>query len=296
MILSLVLVAAIITLFFMYKGVRKRYVRLEQKNKEMLLANLKFSEQNVSVEEQNLSLNKQIEKLEEINSAKNKLFTIISHDVRGPIKSTLGMLNLLESDALTKEEMKALVIDLSFNISNISAFLDNLMLWADGQMNYVTPNFAEIDIKELIQENIDLLKFRAEQKNITVVNNLKAPMLCKADRDMVNLVIRNLLMNAIKFTPLTGEVCLGAKLEKDIIKVYVKDNGVGITSDILIQIFDLKYQTSNGTMNEKGTGLGLVLCKDFVEKNGGEIGVESKEEEGSEFYFTLPLEQEILLN
>ncbi|MDH5365603.1 MAG: HAMP domain-containing histidine kinase [Cyclobacteriaceae bacterium] len=294
MIIFSLILAALIILFFKYKEVRQRCVYLEKKNKEILSAKEKLSKQKINVEEQNLELNLQLDELEEVNSVKNKLFTIISHDVRGPVKSVLGMLNLLKTKGLTEKELNALVIDLSFNISNVSTFLDNLMLWADGQMNSITANFSEIDIKELIQQNIDLLRFRAGQKNITLINNLIVPIRCKADRDMVNLVIRNLLMNAIKFTPINGKICLVAILENDNIKVQIKDNGIGIPSDVINQIFDLKYQTSSGTIDEKGTGLGLVLCKDFVKINGGEIGVESKEGEGSRFHFTLPLVQEMV--
>ena len=268
---------------------------LKRNYNDLLAANQRLNSLNNRMLRKNSQVNKENSKLEELNNVKDRLFSIISHDVRGPVKSVQGMLNLLQSDAISKDELKHMVMKLSMNISNISTFLENLLSWADNQMSNSEPKIVEIDVKELLVHNIELLSFRAEQKNIQIKNSLKQSILCQGDEDMINLVVRNLLTNAIKFTPQGGEIELGAYLKNGDAIIFVEDNGVGIGDRTLDQLFDLKYVTTNGTMNERGTGLGLTLCKDFIEKNGGEIGVESELGQGSKFYFSLPLAREMML-
>src|SRR5688572_21037354 len=231
---------------------------------------------------------KRSEELERLNQVKDKFFSIISHDLRSPINALSGLLDLIDKGAVTADELPKHIRELKSRFNHTRALLNNLLDWTLLQMDKLNLQKGKIDLKRLVDENIQLLA-DAPGKEIKIVNEVSPNTIGYADSNTINLVIRNLITNAIKFTNEHGEVKVNAKPQGNEWVVSVKDNGVGMATEVLRILFDKTAPyTTRGTANEKGTGLGLILCKEFVEKNGGKIWVESAEDYGSTFYFTLP--------
>jgi signal transduction histidine kinase len=208
--------------------------------------------------------------------------------LRSPINALSGLLDLLDKGAVKPEELQNHVRELKTRFNHTRTLLNNLLDWTLLQMDKLNLHPNRIELRKIVDENIQLLG-SVQNKQIKLVNDVPADALAFADSNTVNLVIRNLMTNAIKFTNDGGTVSIGAKENSGDWVITIKDNGIGINSDVLKILFDKTAPyTTRGTANEKGTGLGLILCKEFVEKNGGKIWVESKEGEGSEFSFTLP--------
>ena len=266
--LSLVIVALVTYLYI----VKKR------SNQVLQEANDKVQLQNVA--------------LQDLNATKDKFFSIISHDLRGPLNSLTSFSGLLinHTDSLSKEEIKMLAQDLDKSLKNLFALLENLLEWSRSQTGQIEFRSDKFDLATLLEENKELLKAQANNKKITIENTCHQEQPIYAHRNSVNTVVRNLISNAIKFTPEGGTITLGIKPQQDHVVVSIADNGVGMSKDIVAKLFriDTKH-TTKGTANEKGTGLGLILCKEFIEKNGGRIWVESEEGKGSVFLFTLPV-------
>jgi signal transduction histidine kinase len=233
-------------------------------------------------------MEKRSEELERLNQVKDKFFSIISHDLRSPINALAGLLDLLDKGAVSAEELPKHIKELKARFNHTRTLLNNLLDWTLLQMDKLNLQAAKIDIHNIVEENIQLLT-SVQNKDITIINDVPKNSLGFADSNTVNLVIRNLMTNAIKFTNDGGRVVIGALEKPGEWLISVKDNGVGMNGDVLKMLFDKTAPyTTRGTANEKGTGLGLILCKEFIEKNGGKIWVESSEGKGSTFYFTLP--------
>jgi signal transduction histidine kinase len=231
---------------------------------------------------------KRSEELERLNQVKDKFFSIISHDLRSPINALSGLLDLLDKGAVTAQELPTHIKELKARFNHTRALLNNLLDWTLLQMDKLNLQKGKIDIKNIVDENFQLLG-TIPGKEIKLTNEVQPGSIGFADSNTINLVIRNLITNAIKFTNDKGEVRVNAIPKGNEWVVSVKDNGVGMSTDVLRILFDKTAPyTTRGTANEKGTGLGLILCKEFVEKNGGKIWVESAEGYGSTFYFTLP--------
>jgi signal transduction histidine kinase len=231
---------------------------------------------------------KRSEELERLNQVKDKFFSIISHDLRSPINALSGVLDLLDKGAVSPEELPKHIRELKTRFNHTRALLNNLLDWTLLQMDKLNLQKGKIDLKKLVDENIQLLG-ETPGKEIKLINDVAPNSIGFADSNTINLVIRNLITNAIKFTNEQGEVRVSAQPNENEWVVSVKDNGVGMATEVLRILFDKTAPyTTRGTANEKGTGLGLILCKEFVEKNGGRIWVESAEDYGSTFYFTLP--------
>lgn len=231
---------------------------------------------------------KRSEELERLNQVKDKFFSIISHDLRSPINALSGLLDLLDKGAVTSDELPKHIKELRTRFNHTRALLNNLLDWTLLQMDKLNLQKGKIDLKKLVDENIQLLS-DTPGKEIKLINDVSPNTIGFADSNTINLVIRNLITNAIKFTNDKGEVRVNALPQGNEWVVSVKDNGVGMATEVLRILFDkTSPYTTRGTANEKGTGLGLILCKEFVEKNGGKIWVESAEDYGSTFYFTLP--------
>jgi signal transduction histidine kinase len=248
----------------------------------------------ISLEAAHARVAQQNAQLQNLNATKDKFFSIISHDLKGPLNSFTSLSRMLidHTDDLTKDEIQMLAKEIDKNLKNLFALLENLLEWSRSQTGNIEFKPEEFDLNELLEQNQALLKTQAGNKGIAITYNNGAPLLISAHRHSVNTVIRNLISNAIKFTPEGGQITLStSQPAENQIRVSVADNGIGMSKDTVNKLFriDTKYST-NGTANEKGTGLGLILCKDFIEKNGGSIGVESTEGKGSVFYFTLPLQ------
>lgn len=242
------------------------------------------------------------EDLKESIATKDKFFSIIAHDLKGPLSSMLGLSKLLidnfdEFDTFQKKEFITHIYD---STERNYKLLDNLLTWSQSQTGTIDFRPAKENIYLIIDDTIKLLFHSAENKSIKLTNKISSELYVLADKDMFLTIIRNLLSNAIKFTATGGEVSIQEDLftknkNKKFAKITIKDNGEGISKIIQSKLFEIAGNISTkGTENESGTGLGLVLCKEFVEKQGGEIWVESEEGKGSKFIFTLPIFEEKL--
>lgn len=240
-------------------------------------------------------LEKRGQELKELNETKDKLFSIIGHDLRGPIGALKGLLQLYNDGEIEKEELVAFIPKLSQDIDHISFTLNNLLSWGQTQMkgSVTKPSMTAIEV--LVHDNINLLSQIAKAKSIKISNEIPKNSLTWSDTNQIDIVIRNLISNALKFTPKNGSIRIRGIEMEDHWEIAVKDTGVGIAYDIQQQIFSKNTNiTTYGTNNEKGTGLGLGLCKEMVEKNGGKIWLQSIPGNGSCFYFTLPKAKETL--
>ncbi len=230
--------------------------------------------------------------LHRANSEKDKFFSIIAHDLKSPFQGLLGLSEILAtgSDGLSSAEIAQFSSSLHFSLVNVYQLLDNLLEWAQFQKGSFAFTPSELCICDIFLESESSIKQKATQKGITIINEIPKKYKVFADGKMINSVLRNLLSNAVKFTKKGGKVVGKAReIESGMIEISVTDTGVGISADVIGKLFTLGEDVgTNGTDNEPSTGLGLLLCKEFVEKNGGNIWVESEKNIGSTFYFTLP--------
>tara|TARA_R110001606_G_scaffold9783_2_gene41928 strand:+ start:37 stop:2121 length:2085 start_codon:yes stop_codon:yes gene_type:complete len=227
--------------------------------------------------------------LNELNQTKNKLFSIIGHDLRGPIGAFQGLLKLFKEGEMTKDEFLNFVPKLKVDIDTISFTLNNLLSWGQTQMNGSITRHSITNLDSIVEENIALLSEIAEAKSITLINRIEPNCQVWSDPNQIDIIIRNLLSNALKFTPNNGKIIIGAIQKIKTCEIYVKDNGLGMSEEIIGKLFEKdSNHTTYGTNDEKGTGLGLSLCKEMVEKNNGKIWVHSALGRGSSFYFTIP--------
>jgi PAS domain S-box-containing protein len=230
----------------------------------------------------------------DLNATKDKLFSIIAHDLRSPFNGILGLSELLidnhkKNETATSENYLRL---LNSSTKETLVLLDNLLNWAKSQTGQIDFKPKEISLPSLIRKTIALSNANAKLKDISVIQNQSVEIKVYADENMLMTVLRNLISNAIKFTNPGGIINISAILEQNQVEISISDNGVGINNETLQKLFDVSTNaTSPGTKNEKGSGLGLVLCKEFVERHGGKISVTSEVGKGSNFKFTLPLEK-----
>lgn len=231
---------------------------------------------------------KRSQELEQLNQVKDKFFSIISHDLRSPINALAGILDLMDKGAIKPEEMPQAISELRKRFVHTRNLLNNLLDWTLLQMDKLNLQAGTINLHEITNENIELMN-SVHEKKIHIKNEVPVNALAHADRNTINLVIRNLLTNAIKFTNEGGEIVISATDSPSHWTISVSDNGIGMSEEIRNKLFDkINPYSTRGTANEKGTGLGLILCKEFVEKNNGRIWVESEEGKGSTFSFTVP--------
>jgi signal transduction histidine kinase len=246
---------------------------------------------NKKLKEANLKVKAQNDELEDLNATKDKFFSIISHDLKGPLNSLTSFSGLLmnHTNSLSTEEIQMLAKDLDKSLKNLFALLENLLQWSRSQTGNIEFTAEEFDITEMLNENKRLLDKQAENKNIHIEVKNTNPITVKAHPNSITTVVRNLLSNAIKFTEEGGQIKMGVVDESNQYVVKIADNGVGMPKEVANNIFriDTKHSTQ-GTAKEKGTGLGLILCKEFVEKNGGRIWVKSEEGKGTIFSFSIP--------
>lgn len=231
------------------------------------------------------------EELAELNAAKDKFFSIIAHDLRNPLGNFRNITKLLAEsyhEFSEKNRLEFLGV-MKDSANNIFSLLENLLEWSRSQRGMIQFNPVELNIKMLASEVIELVKPAADKKQITIVNNISEKIIVAADPNLLNTVYRNLVSNAVKFTHHGGKIELGVLNIPEVSDTfYIKDTGLGMDENIMKNLFKIDKDVSRpGTDNEPSTGLGLILCKDFVEKHGGKIWAESEESKGSTFYFTL---------
>jgi signal transduction histidine kinase len=230
----------------------------------------------------------------ESNANKDKFFSIISHDLKSPFNSILGITELLVSDydELTSDEIKEMIKILRNSSVNVFDLLKSLLEWAQTQTDRMVYEFKNIDFYETSIKIVDILKTTALNKNILIKNEVKENTFVFADEKAIETVLRNLITNAIKFTKPDGTIKVETDIKDNEIAISVSDSGIGMCKESIDKLFKIEVNhTTIGTNNETGTGLGLLLCKEFVEKHGGKIWVESELGMGSKFSFTLPIKR-----
>jgi len=231
--------------------------------------------------------------LEIANDTKDKLFSILAHDLRSPLTSIQNYLEILSDFKLEESEKVSIKKDLLNSTQYTQQMLSNLLSWSKAQMKGVTVKLIKIDLKYVLKSIFDIHKGIAAEKGIQLTNQLNNGVYITADEDMLQLVVRNLVSNAIKFTAPGGEIVVSDEVMGDECRILVKDNGIGIPFEEQANIFSLKVSSVYGTKNEKGVGLGLVLCKEFTELQNGKIGFESTPGIGSTFYVNFKLYRDV---
>ncbi|TYB74400.1 sensor histidine kinase [Bizionia saleffrena] len=274
----LIIVFAIALLFLISisikrNGLLKDIRRLETKNRD--------------IELENKSILEQKEHLESINDIKDKLFSIVSHDLKDSLISTKEFIDLLKDGSISQDEFRSLLPELSDNANNASLLLFNLLNWSKSQMQTLVSNPSLFDIQEVFYEKIKLIDLKLQSKNIQLVDKTVKDVVY-ADRSMVEIIIQNLLANAVKFCKSGDIITLSNHISNGYALITVADSGIGITEENQRQLFSKNSISTIGTNNEKGTGLGLSICKDLVELNNGRIWVDSTINKGSSFYIELP--------
>ncbi len=231
-------------------------------------------------------------KLQEANSTKDKFFSIIAHDLRGPFQTFLGLTNFLieNRDSISDEELTESLESMHSSLRNQFSLLNELLQWSELQSERFELEPELIVLRETVEDVCDALILTAVHKGIQINNKVEPDIMVTADQNMLRLVFRNLISNSIKFTRNDGEIIIAAEKNSDTVEVAVSDSGIGMDNTTLRNLFRIDvHNTQRGTANEKGTGLGLILCKEIVEKHGGLIYAESEPEKGSRFTFTLPI-------
>ncbi|MEN9444724.1 MAG: hypothetical protein RIS47_1614, partial [Bacteroidota bacterium] len=287
------IITSIVFIFFT-TWIKNTYVT-EQRHSDQQTSELENSRDQLALAMNDLSVQnalfvQQKEELEATNAINNKLFSIISHDLRSPLANLETTIQVMAYSEMTPEESIMLYNGLQKELTNTSNLLENLLSWAKNQRQGIEIAKSSFDIYALIEENLRLFEIRAASKGIRLWMSEKPKILVWADPHMIRLVLRNLISNALKFCKTGDSVSFHfVSMSEGFLRVEVRDTGIGMSLDIQNKIFKTVDYTRFGTENEKGSGLGLYLCADFVASNDGHIWFESKEDMGSSFYFTIPL-------
>jgi two-component system, sensor histidine kinase and response regulator len=262
--------------------------KMKQTNVILALQKEELAAKNREVESKSKELELQANQLAHLNATKDKLFSIISHDFRSPINSLKSLMTLAENKNLSQDEFAGIAGVLRANLDTVSTNLDNLLHWSLAQLQGIQTHPVKINLPTLVEEHVSLFSELAKAKSIRLESDLRGSLFALADEDHTRLVLRNLINNAIKFTRPGGVVRISSQEEKKFVKIMVSDTGVGIEAEQLHSLFLRdKNQSTEGTNREKGVGLGLILCQEFVETNGGHMAVASEPGKGSVFSFTL---------
>lgn len=277
---------------------RQQNSSLKRRADEMEEANRLLEERRELIGEQARKLEEQAEELQANNEqlmkhlqTKDRLYSLVAHDLRGPFNTIMGFASLLTDagEKADKEKVKMyarFINDAALQVFNL---LENLLFWARSQSDEIQFSPSALNLSDLIRETLDLLSDSALKKTVAMYEQVDTDVQVYADENMLRTIVRNLLMNALKFTDAGGEVRVAAKKSGEQICICVIDSGVGMDAATLEKISSAQGHTESGTRGEKGSGLGLLLCRDFIERNGGQLEVSSTPGKGSRFSFTLPL-------
>lgn len=242
----------------------------------------------LELQEKNEKIEKQAQQLKNLNATKDKLFSIISHDLRSPVASLRGLLQIAGASRLSQQEFIEVTQTLKRNLDSVYDDLDNLLLWAQTQLKGLQAFPETVDLRSIAEEKISLFKENALHKNIAITNEIQGDALVFADKNHVSLVLRNLIANAIKFTEPGGRVALTSKEHQGNHEVSVTDSGIGLTLEEVKMLFNAEtHFTKPGTNAERGVGIGLLLTREFIEANNGSIWVTSEVGKGTTFTFSL---------
>ncbi len=279
---------------------------LERKNAELAVqfANAELNERTEELEEAieqtELALREQ-QRAEEalqvantellkMNADKDKFFSIVAHDLRGPFQPLLGLSKFMVESAqdLSPADVEEMSGSIYRSAKNVYNLLENLLEWSRLQRGRIEYQPTKLNLWQLAEQNVDLLAVNAENKGVVLKNEIPTDIFVYADANMLDTVIRNLISNALKFTPKDERVTLGAELRDNLVEVWVMDTGIGISQENVNKLFKIEvHHTTRGTKNEQGSGLGLIICKEMVEKNGGRIWIESELGKGTTVKFTV---------
>jgi signal transduction histidine kinase len=235
---------------------------------------------------------KQKNKLNKLNSLKDKFFSVVAHDIRNPVSTILSISDELveDFDEISNQEKEQLISILQKSTIMLNELISNLFAWSSFQRGFISFNPENFDVNKISADTVEILNLNASEKKI-ILNYAGTPgLVVNADKKMVESVLMNLINNAVKFTPQEGAISVSVKKIESFAEILVEDNGVGIPVDVQKSLFKIETsKSSNGTEGEKGTGLGLLICKEFVEINKGKIWVESEPGIGSRFFVRFPL-------
>jgi len=256
----------------------------------LYISNQRIKRINIELKNITDTVSHQAQQLSSINNTKDKLLSIISHDIRSPLSSLRGMLNIVDSNGFTNEEFVVLTKKIGSQLDAVYDDLGNLLQWTQSQLQGLKVAPEVFDLKSVCDDVAQLLTSAAKSKNIEMVCEIDGQTKVKADANHVRLIMRNLISNAIKFSRENGRVTISHTVADDMVKVSVSDNGIGIGKQELEKLFDATtHFSTRGTANEKGMGVGLLLTKEFTEKNGGSVSVKSDLGKGSVFTFSIPM-------
>ncbi len=291
--IALLLLSSLIgIIIYFYRDKTKAYRALHKKNNEVDELNKTLTQANTEIEKQRDTLQNQSDSLIHLNTTKNKLFSIIAHDLRSPFASINGLTEHLKENlhSYTLAEIETMIGQINIVGNSTLRILENLLDWAKMQTEQVFVNKESLDISLIIQDNAQVLQHIADNKKIKIVFESKDEAIVFGDRNMIHTVLRNLISNAIKYSNQGSKIVIAAQQKQDKTVVSISDSGVGMSQDKLSNLFDSNVnQSTFGTANEKGTGLGLAICNEFIKKLNGEIWATSEIGKGSTFYFSLPI-------
>jgi len=252
---------------------------------------VELTKKNIEIEKQRKELERQRMELESLNSTKDKFFAIIAHDLKNPFSTVLGISELLarEFESFDPDSLKNFITQIYKYSNNTYNLLENLLQWSMLQTGRMPLRPSIVNVMDIVQENVELLSGNAKQKNIRITISKSSDCYAYVDVNQITTVVRNLLSNAIKFTEINGKINIKVKSKNGFWVVSVEDNGIGIAEKDMNRLFLLDSNpTTIGTSQEKGTGLGLILSREFVERNGGKIWVQSQIGVGTTFSFCVP--------
>lgn len=269
-----------------------QYMAMQQLNQQINTLQRELLREKITLEKTLDQLNETNEELKHLNASKDKFFSIISHDLKSPFNTILGFSELLQEQIKNQDYSEMALYSELVHKSATKAFelLVNLIDWSRSQSGRIQFNPEVFNVVETISDLSALFKETAEQKGIQIYSNLPLTLEIFADKHMINTVLRNLISNAIKFTPQDGIIYINCQKKEKEVLFSIKDTGVGISESSIPKLFRIdEHYTTEGTNQEAGTGLGLILCREFIEKHNGQIWVQSTEGKGTTFFFTIPM-------
>jgi PAS domain S-box-containing protein len=264
--------------------------KIRQQAENLQETNTLLEERQEEIQQQKEEIMAQRDELENLNNTKDKFFSIIGHDLKNPFNAIINLSDILKNsiNTGTKEEMTEMIELIRISAKSAFELLENLLQWSKSQSGNIEFTPEKFDINTLIHKNIEFFKVNAEKKNIKLLADISGEVNVYADKNMINTVIRNIINNALKFTKPGGEINISSRQTQNEVEVQITDNGIGMDEEIKDNLFQLSSQRSTqGTSGEIGSGLGLILCKEFITKNHGEIIIDSQPGKGSTFIIKL---------
>lgn len=250
------------------------------------------------VELKNEQLLMEKEEMEKMNFTKDKIFSIISHDLRSPIASLQSLMSLVNQDAIGEEDFKKATKGLEKQVAQLSSTLDELLTWSKAQLHGINPEPTEIYLREAIMQVISTLRASARFKKIIITTHLESDLKVYCDPNMLHSILTNFISNAVKFTPVGGAIAVFAEeVKNEQVQIKIEDTGIGISKENIKKVLNPSVLfTTRGTNNEKGTGLGIAMSAEFIQKNNGKLDIQSEDGKGSSFIFTLPMIKKDILH